>query len=126
MLAGFAMLLRVQIKSVGICMLEVKSCYEFIGPIFEHSSKSGPYHQDFNLRLNVQSAKFVEAIITDSWSGGFKNYDNLKPGHRNIYVNGGENHPYCEPLGWIDESKCRHQIPRALLIYLNNNHQCPK
>ena len=67
-----------------------------LGPIFEHNSESG-YSQDSNLRLNIASAKFVETIITDSWGAGFKNYDNVKPGHRNIYINGGENHPHCQP-----------------------------
>ena len=46
--------------------------------------------------MNIRSAKFVETIITDAWGAGFKNYDNIKPGHRNIYVNGGENHPHCK------------------------------
>ena len=52
---------------------------------------------------------------------GFKNYDNIKPGHRNIYLNGGENHPYCEKFGWISESICRHAMPFELLTYVNNN-----
>ena len=73
--------------------------YEFLGPIFE-SAGGGRYNQDqdSNLRLNVRQAKFVEALISDSFSSGFKNSDNVKLGHRNIYINGGEKHPYCEPL----------------------------
>ena len=69
----------------------------------------------------MRSAYFVDAIITDSKVAGFKNYDNIKPGHTNVYVNGGENHPYCEPYGIINESLCRHYIPIHLLTYLNNN-----
>ena len=91
------------------------SLYKFLGPIFERQ------HSD--LRLNVKSAKFVEALISDSWGAGFKNEDNIKPGHRNIYLNGGEHHPYCNrgSLGRKDKMSCRHTIPVHLLIYLNNH-----
>ena len=71
--------------------------FTYLGPIFEHGSKTS-FAQDPNLRLNVESAKFVEALISDSWGAGFKNEDNIKPGHRNIYLNGGEHHPYCKPI----------------------------
>ena len=70
--------------------------YEFVGPIFSGSLR---YNQDSNLRLNVRSAKFVEALITDSSLYGFNNDDNIKPGHRNIYINGGQDSQYCDPLG---------------------------
>ena len=91
--------------------------HKLLGPMFEHDSQ----HSD--LRLNVRSAKFVEALIVDSWNAGFKNKDNVKPGHRNIYLNGGEHHPYCnrEPLDWETKSSCRHYIPVHLLITLNNH-----
>ena len=70
---------------------------------------------------------------------GFKNSDNIKTGHRNIYINGGEKHPYCKPIRNIaSRSRCLHNIPVKLLIYLNNhknenppiqclaNYVCPK
>ena len=60
-------------------------------------------------------------MISDSWLAGFKNEDNIKPGHRNIYLNGGENHPYCKPWGWKNEAICRHYMPFELLTFLNNN-----
>ena len=74
--------------------------FTYLGPIFEHGSKTS-FAQDPNLRLNVESAKFVEALISDTSFKGFKNSDNIKPGHRNIYINGGETHPYCKPLDGI-------------------------
>ena len=70
---------------------------------------------------------------------GFKNSDNMKTGHRNIYINGGEKHPYCKPIRSVaSRSRCLHNIPVKLLIYLNNhsnekpptrclvNYVCPK
>ena len=82
----------------------------------------------------MKSAKFVEALISYSSFKGFKNSDNIKPGHRNIYINGGETHPYCKPLGWLLKSLCNHFIPLHILTYMNNhanfqclvNYVCPK
>ena len=65
--------------------------YELLGPILENSLTQYPdFPQDSNLRLNVRSARYVEALISDSYYAGFRNFENIKPGHRNIYINGGE------------------------------------
>ena len=88
-----------------------------LGPIFELQ------RQDDALRLNPGDAMFVEAIITDSNSAGW-NKRAVKPGHRNIYINGGAAHPYCLkrfPFRPLKRLACLHAIGINLLTYLNNN-----
>ena len=91
------------------------------GPIFD-----GKNHA-VDRRLNPSDATFVEAIISASKEAGWdmdkSNGVNGLPGDRNIFLNGGNNHPLCAgPLN----VKCRHSAPIRLLEFLtaNNGHSC--
>ena len=85
------------------------------GPIFKGNSPES--------KLQPEDAKLVEVLhsrATDSRPKlGFALGILENVGTRDIYVNGGWQHPYCDQ-NYI-KSPCSHMIPIHLLISINNN-----
>ena len=62
---------------------------------------------------------WLVTVLAPNLNSGF----GRTPGHRNVYINGGTDHPYClEKYNWYNPKRlsCLHSIGIELLTYLNN------
>ena len=91
------------------------------GPIFELDAQlSNTYQQAENVRLTTNDAHQVEAIHTNTGFLGFR-----RPlGHRDFYINGGSQHPYCTNKYAVGPARtvCLHGLAYNVLTFLNNQN----